>query len=96
MASPTPESSGHETRGLHGLESAYTITSAELALEVLLSISSSLWVMLLFLGRVCVVSVYVLILNLRSPSASLQSSIESSMPQRKSARTEDSMGAWAC
>jgi len=57
MASPTRESTGQGTCGLHGSESAYRITAAALALEVLLSISSSLWVALLFPGMVSVVSV---------------------------------------
>jgi hypothetical protein len=51
-----------------------------LALGLLISISSSLWMTLIFPGWVCVVSVYVLMLNLRSPSASLQGSADSSMP----------------
>jgi hypothetical protein len=80
MASPTPESSGHGNRSLQGLESAYTITSAAPALEVLQSISSSLQVTLLLLGWGCVVNVHVLMLTLRSPSTILQSSTELSMP----------------
>ena len=75
-----PERRGHGTRGLHRLESAYPITSAPPALEVLLSISSSLWGPLLFPGRVSVVSICVLILNFRSPSSGFQSRIEVSMP----------------
>jgi hypothetical protein len=51
-----------------------------LALGLLLSISSSLWVTLLFPGWVCVVSVYVLILNLRSLSRGYQGCAESSIP----------------
>jgi hypothetical protein len=42
-----------------------------LALGLLLSIGSSLWVMLIFPAWVCAVSVYILVLNLHSPSASL-------------------------
>jgi hypothetical protein len=68
-----------------------------LAPGLLLSLSSSLWVTLLFAGRVSVVSVYVLNLKLRSLSTSFQRSLESSMPpQRIAARTEDGLGAWAC
>jgi hypothetical protein len=51
-----------------------------LALGLLLSISSSLWVTLLFPGWVCVVSVYVLMSNLRRLSTGYQDSVESSMP----------------
>jgi hypothetical protein len=80
MASAIPESRGHGTCGLPGLESVYTVTSAAPALELLLSISSSLWVTPLFPGWVSVVSVCVLTLNLRRPPIGLQSSIESSMP----------------
>ena len=47
-----------------------------LALGLLLSISSNLWVTLIFPGWVCVVSVYVLVSNLRSPSASPQDGLE--------------------
>jgi hypothetical protein len=50
-----------------------------LALGLLLSISSSLWVTLLFPGWVYVVSGYVLILNLRSLSVGYQGSAESSI-----------------
>ena len=53
MASAIPESRGHGTCGLPGLESVYTVTSAAPALELLLSISSSLWVTLLSPGRGC-------------------------------------------
>ncbi len=42
-----------------------------LAVGLLLSIGSSLWVTLIFPAWVCAVSVYVLVLNLRSPCASL-------------------------
>jgi hypothetical protein len=80
MASPTRESTGHGTCGLYGSESAYTVTSAAPVLELLLSISSSLWVTQLFPGWAWVVSVCVLTLNLRSPSTGLQSSIKSSIP----------------
>jgi hypothetical protein len=47
-----------------------------LALGLLLSISSNLWVTLIFPGGVGVVSVYVLVTNLRIPSASLQEGLE--------------------
>jgi hypothetical protein len=47
-----------------------------LALGLLLSISSNLWVTLIFPGWVCVVSVYILVSNLRSPSASPQDGLE--------------------
>jgi hypothetical protein len=80
MASQTGGSNGHGTHGPHGLESAYTVPSAAPALELMLSISSSLWVTLPFPRWACVVSVCVLILNFRSPSTGFQSSIESSMP----------------
>jgi hypothetical protein len=43
-----------------------------LALGLLLSISSNLWVTLIFPGWVCVVSLYILIGNLHKPSTSLQ------------------------
>ena len=80
MASAMPERRGHGTRGLHRLESAYTITSAAAALEALLSISSSLWGRLRFPGRVSVVSICVLIVNLCSPFSGFHSRIEVSMP----------------
>ena len=48
-----------------------------LALVLLVSISSNLWMTLIFPGWVGVVSVYILIGNLRSPSASLKSSADS-------------------
>jgi hypothetical protein len=51
-----------------------------LALGLLLSISSSLWVTLLFPGWVCMVSIYVLILNLRSLSTAYQGRAESIIP----------------
>jgi hypothetical protein len=51
-----------------------------LALGLLVSISSNLWMTLIFPGWVCVVSLYILISNLRSPSASLQGSADSSKP----------------
>jgi hypothetical protein len=47
-----------------------------LALVLLLSIGSSLWVTLIFPAWVCAVSVYILVLNPRSPSASLQGGLE--------------------
>lgn len=47
-----------------------------LALGLLLSIGSSLWVTLIFPAWVCAVSVYILVLNPRSPSASLQGGLE--------------------
>jgi hypothetical protein len=40
-----------------------------LALLLLVNISSTLWVTLIFPGWVCLVSLYILVLNLRSPSA---------------------------
>jgi hypothetical protein len=40
-----------------------------LALVLLVIIGSSLWVTLIFPGWVCVVSLYILVSNLRSPSA---------------------------
>jgi hypothetical protein len=40
-----------------------------LALVLLVIIGSSLWVTLIFPGWVCVVSVHILVSNLRSPSA---------------------------
>ena len=43
-----------------------------LALGLLLSISSNLWVTLIFPGWVCMVSLYILIGNLHNPSTSLQ------------------------
>jgi hypothetical protein len=43
-----------------------------LALGLLLSISSNLWVTLIFPGWVCLVSVYILIRNPHNPSTSLQ------------------------
>jgi hypothetical protein len=51
-----------------------------LALGLLVSISSNLWMTLIFPGWVCVVSLYILISNLRGPSASLQGSADSSKP----------------
>jgi hypothetical protein len=42
-----------------------------LALGLLLSISSNLWVTLIFPGWVCVISVYLLISEAHSPSAGL-------------------------
>jgi hypothetical protein len=42
-----------------------------LALGLLLTISSDLWVTLIFPGWVCMVSLYILISNMRDPSASL-------------------------
>jgi hypothetical protein len=58
------------------------ILTYALALGLLVSIGSSLWVILIFPGWVCVVSVYVSISNLRSPFASPQSSADSSMPPK--------------
>jgi hypothetical protein len=49
-----------------------------LALGLLVSVSSNLWMTLIFPGWVCIVSLYILISNLRSPSASLQGSADSS------------------
>ncbi|MGH7147652.1 MAG: hypothetical protein ACREOW_02720 [Thermodesulfobacteriota bacterium] len=47
-----------------------------LALGLLLSIGSSLWVTLIFPAWVCAVSVYILVLNPRGPSASQQGGLE--------------------
>jgi hypothetical protein len=47
-----------------------------LALGLLLSIGSNLWLTLIFPTWVCVVSVYVLVSNLHSPSASPQGGLE--------------------
>jgi hypothetical protein len=54
-----------------------------LALGLLVSISSSLWMTLIFPGWVCVVSLYILMSTLRSPSTSLQGSAGSSMPPNR-------------
>jgi hypothetical protein len=43
-----------------------------LALVLLVSIGSNLWVTLIFPGWVCIISLYILALNLRSPSMSPQ------------------------
>ena len=45
-----------------------TVLTYALALGLLLSIGSSLWVVLIFPAWVCAVSVYILVTNLRSPS----------------------------
>ncbi len=59
-----------------------------LALGLLVSISSNLWMTLIFPGWVSVVSMYILISNLRSPSASLHGGAEWSVPlQRESGGT---------
>ena len=42
-----------------------------LAVALLLTISSDLWVTLIFPGWVCVVSLYILISNMRDPAKSL-------------------------
>jgi hypothetical protein len=49
---------------------------AALALVLLVIIGSSLWVTLIFPGWVCVVSFYILGLNLRRPSASPQGGLK--------------------